>query len=449
MGVLAAIERGLTRKSLSPVTGSGGWYPLIRESFTGAWQQGVTVDFNTAASFYAVFACTTLIASDIAKLRVMLQGETTPGVWQETTNAAYSPVLRKPNHFQTRIQFWESWMLSKLMRGNTYVLKQRDARGVVTALYVLNPDKVTVLVSDSGDVFYELHQDRLPGLDQNVIVPAREIIHDRMNCLFHPLVGLSPIYACALSATQGHAIQTNASKFFANGARPGGILVAPGKIDSAAADRLKEAFETKFSGENSGRIAVLGDGLKYEALSMTADEAQMIEQLKMTGEVCCSAFHVPLYKVGLGPLPSYNNIQALNVEYYTQALQFLIEAAEVCLDEGLGLSEKLGTAFDLDGLLRMDSITQMTVLKDGVSAGLMSPNEGRAKLGRGPVTGGDSPMIQQQNFSLEALAKRDAKEDPFGKAEAAAPEPPATAENDNAQEVQAAKALASIWKGFA
>ncbi len=30
-----------------------------------------------------------------------------------------------------------------------------------------------------------------------------------------------------------------------------------------------------------------------------------------------------------------------------------------------------------------------------------------------PVAGGDSPMLQQQNFSLAALAKRDAKEDPF------------------------------------
>ncbi|WP_416381322.1 hypothetical protein, partial [Klebsiella pneumoniae] len=38
-------------------------------------------------------------------------------------------------------------------------------------------------------------------------VPAREVIHDRFNCLFHPLIGLSPIYAAGLAAMQGHHIQ--------------------------------------------------------------------------------------------------------------------------------------------------------------------------------------------------------------------------------------------------
>jgi phage portal protein BeeE len=69
----------------------------------------------------------------------------------------------------------------------------------------------------------------------------------------------------------------------------------------------------------------------------------------------------------------------------------------------------------------MDSITQMQVLKEGVSAGVLSPNEARAKVDRKPVEGGGSPYLQQQNYSLEALAKRDAQEDPFGTAAPAEP----------------------------
>jgi len=128
-------------------------------------------------------------------------------------------------------------------------------------------------------------------------------------------------------------------------------------------------------------------------------------------------------------MPTYNNIQALNVEYYSQALQRLIEDAEVCLDEGLGLSESVGTEFDLDGLLRMDSVTQISVLKEAVGAGVMSPNEARAKVDLPPTAGGETPYLQEQNYSLAALAKRDALADPFNRA-APAPVPQAQDDED-------------------
>jgi hypothetical protein len=76
----------------------------------------------------------------------------------------------------------------------------------------------------------------------------------------------------------------------------------------------------------------------------------------------------------------------------------LIEAAEECLDEGLGLgaafAPRLGTEFDTDNLLRMDTLTQIQVLKEGVSAGIFSPYEGRAKFDLDPAAGGESSYLQ-------------------------------------------------------
>jgi HK97 family phage portal protein len=427
------LRRAKAAPVLSSVDDRRGWVTIIRESFLGAWQQNVEVDFDNVVSHHAVYACVTLIASDIAKLRVKLVERAAAGVWSEVEVPAFSPVLRKPNHFQTRIQFWENWIVSKLLRGNTLVLKERDARGVVVGLVVLDWCRVKPLVSPRGDVFYELQADKLADIAETMVVPASEVIHDRMNCLFHPLIGLSPIYASGLSATQGISIQTQATKFFQNSARPSGILTAPGAISDETATRLKDQWEEKFGGANSGRVAVLGDGLKFERMTMTSSEAQMIEQLKWTAEVVCSTFHVPPYKVGVGVLPSYNNIQSLNVEYYSQCLQSLIEAAELCLDEGLGLfvdkNRHLGTEFDVDNLLRMDSVTQMDVLDKGVKAGVLSPNEARAQKDLPPVTGGEVPYLQQQNYSLAALARRDALADPFTSGPAAPP--PGDQTNDN------------------
>ncbi len=434
-----------TRPALSaPIRGRGGWWRIL-ESYPGAWQQNVEVKYDSVLSNHADFACRTLIASDIAKLRIKLVQRDENGIWSEVTNNAYSPVLRKPNHFQNRIQFMESWILSKLQRGNTFVLKKRDARGVVVKLFVLEPGLVTPMVSDSGDVFYQMNTDHLAGVPESVIVPAKEIIHDRFNCFYHPLVGLSPIFAGGLAAMQGLAIQNDSALFFQNGATPGGVLTAPGAIEDETAGRIKEYWDNNFTGENSGKVAVLGDGLKYDPMKAKAVDAQLIEQLKWSAEVVCSTYHVPPYKIGVGAMPTNNNVQALNVEYYSQCLQVLIEAAELCLDEGMEMKEGVGTEFDTENLLRMDSASQMEVLEK--SKGIMSPNEQRRKLDLKPVTGGESPMLQQQNFSLQALAKRDAQADPFG----TAPAPAATdAEpaNDNAAEAEARAALVEIYKGL-
>jgi len=416
MKLFPKTRQWLAQKALNSVPYHGGsWYPLVRESFGGAWQRDVKVDFNSVLSFHADFSCRTLIASDIAKPRIKLMAKGEDGVWQETTNSAYSPVLRKPNPFQNRIQFLESWMLSKLQHGNTYVLKERHGGGGVTALYVLDPNRVKPLVADDGSVFYQLASDNIAGLTTDIIVPAREIIHDRFNCMFHPLVGMSPIYANALAATQGLHIQKQSARLFRNASQPGGVLVAPGRIDPANAERMKAKFEAEFTGENAGRIAVLGDGLKYEKIAMSAVEGQVIEQLKWTAQVVCSTYHVPPYKIGEGQVPANGNVQALNLEYYTQCLQIHIESIELCLDEGLGLGENLGTELDLKTLLRMDTQTQMTVAKDGVTAGIYSPDEARRDFDLPPVPGGNTPYLQHQNYSLSALAKRDAKPDPFQK----------------------------------
>jgi HK97 family phage portal protein len=414
----------------------GGWFgwPWIREPFSGAWQRNIEWTVDTVLAHHAVYACITLIASDMGKMRPKLVELDDDGIWTETKSAAFLPVLRKPNRFQNHIQFKEWWAASKLIRGNTYALKDRDARGVVTALYILDPSRVQVLVAPDGAVFYKLGQDNLTGIeDVSLTVPASEIIHDRINCLFHPLVGVSPLFACGLAATIGLNIERNAAAFFANGSNPSGLLIAPTPIDDATAKRLSDQWNAMYSGDRSGRIAVMGNNLQYTPLRMTAVESQMIEQLKWTAENVCSAFHVPPFKIGIGSMPTYQNGEVLNQIYYSDCLQSHIEQYELAMDEGLGIGigvpkdgRTFGVELDLDALLRMDTATQYKTLGEGIKTGLIAPNEGRRKIDLKPVAGGDTPYLQQQNFSLAALDERD-RNKPFEKP--VAPEPPVAADD--------------------
>jgi HK97 family phage portal protein len=403
-----------------------GWFRIL-ESFAGAWQRNVEVDRQSVLTYAAVYACVTLIASDIGKLCIDLVQEVEDDIYEKTTNPAYTPVLEKPNHYQTRNQFMETWIVSKLTYGNAYILKARDKRGVVVDLYPLDPNRVKPLVTSQGDVYYSLSSDILSGIPNGIIAPASEIIHDVMVPLYHPLCGVSPISACGLAAMQGLAIENNSTKLFSRGSQPPGILTAkaPGAIADEEIERIRDQWEKHFEGDNAGKIAVLGGDLAYQQLSINAVDSQLIEQLKWTAAEVCTAFKVPGYMVGVGPEPNGQTVEARTQQYYSQCLQTLIEHVEALLEEGLAIGGDLGVELDLDGLLRMDSAARVKAANESMNGGGMTPNETRKRFhGLGATAGGDAVYLQQQNYSLEALAKRDASADPFGKAQP--PQPPPT-----------------------
>jgi HK97 family phage portal protein len=385
----------------------GGWFNIIRESFAGAWQRNVEIRFSDVLTNPTIFACVTTIANDIAKLCLRLMTESLDDIWVEAESSSFSPVIRRPNHFQNRIQFYACWIVSKLLNGNTYVLKIRDSRQIVIEMYVLDPNLVTPLVAPDGEVFYQLQRDDLAGVSiGGIVVPATEIIHDRWNCLFHPLVGLSPIFAAGFPAVQANEISRHSTRFFRQGANPGGILTAPGEIDEATAVTLKKYWEENYTGDNAGRVAVLGDGLKYEKMSVNAVDSQLVDQLKWSDAMICNCFRIPGYMIGVGALPSYNNVSALNQQYYSQCLQIHIESIELGVDEGLSLPDKYGVEFDLDGLIRMDTASQIESITKGIAGGLYTPNEARKKVNLKPLKGGDTVYLQDQDVPMEISAQR-------------------------------------------
>lgn len=431
-----------------PTPGGGGWWPVVREAFPGAWQRNIELKRDLVLANWAVFSCITRITNDIGKLRLRLVERKASGIWEETKSAAFSPVLAKPNHYQTRQKFIEAWLLSKLIHGNTYVLKERDARGVVVRLYVLDGQRVKPLVAPDGAVYYSLCDDVLAGLQSSVpAIPASEIMHDVMYALFHPLCGISPLFACSLPAAMGLKMQDNAARFFANQSQPGGIITAPEAIDDDTAKRIKDHWEAGYTGVNAGRVAVLGDGMKYEAMTTTFVDSDMVSMMKLTGLMVCSTYHMPPFKVGLEQLPAGQKVGDMNQIYYNDCLQPLTESIETLLDEGLGLDTpkegvQMGTEFDLDDLMKMDEPSQISTLNESVKGGWLKPNEARRRRNLAPVAGGDTPYMQQQNFALSDLARRSELEDPFSAGKAApapppapAPEPPADDGDEEADDV--------------
>lgn len=436
-------ELSVRRAAPRPVSdGRGIWRPIVREPFSGAWQRNQEWTTESVLAHHAVYACISRISQDIGKLWPRIVERTEDGIWKEAGDTyARNALLRRPNRHQNHIQFKEWWTTSKLLHGNAYVLLERDGAQRVRAMYLLDPTRVKVLVSPDGQVFYELQSDNLAGLEgEQVAVPASEIIHDRMNCLFHPLVGTSPIFAAGTAANMGLHIQNNSASFFGNGSNPSGILSTPASITPSKAEELSELWANRFGRDKSGGVAILGDGMKFEAMRMSAVDSQTIEQLKWTAETVCSTFHVPPFKIGVGERPTYQNGELMNQVYYSDCLQSLIEQWELCVDGALGFEtptegRTLGVELDLDGLLRMDTATQIKTLAEGTRGGVYAPNEARRKVDLPPLEGGDTIYLQHQDYPMEKVFNRvdlDA---------APEPEPPASDGNAPAPNLSALAAM--------
>lgn len=412
-------------KALTPA--NSGWRTIF-ESFTGAWQRNAELKRGEKLTYPTLYACLFRISSDIGKLPFLLK-HLDGGIWRAVESPAYSPVLRKPNHYQTAAQFREHWMLMKLVHGNAYILKRRDNRGVVTALYVLDSSRVLPMVSDAGHVFYQLYTDALNTLPadypaEHLVVPASEIIHDRCQTLFHPLIGIPPVAAASWPAAKNFKVLRTADQFFANGAQVSGILTAPENLKDEQAKRLAEEWK-RFSREDAGKIAVIGADMKFVPFAMKGVDAQVVEHLRYSDEQICQPFGVPPFKIGIGTLPTGMGVDGVNQLYYGDALQSHMEMMEGLLWAGLGMKPEYKVDLDLGPLLRMDVGKQAEVETKLVREKVKTPDESRSVFNLPPTPGGDTLWGQHQDYPLGVLASRSDVGDP-------APEAPQLSDDDKA-----------------
>ena len=428
----------------------------ISESFAGSWGRHIVAESReNLCQFSPVYACISRISSDISILRPMLMTPGKGGTKVEVTDSRspYMPLMKRPNPYMNWIQFLSYWVTCKLLYGNAYAIKDRDSRGIVVALYPVSPRIAKPMVAPDGEVYYAFSGDNLARIPNGeAALPASEVVHDRMNCLFdHALVGVPPIYAAAASGTLGMRIQANSEKFFANMSRPSGHLSFANKVDDDQLKLLKKQFEEGFSGGNLGRLLVTGGGAEYAPMAIAAEQSQLVEQMKVAVEDVARCFGMPLHKIQAGTMPTYTNIAAYNQQYLDDCLKVHIEPFERLMTDEVVMKEEYSVELDLSGFLRMDPKTRAERLQILVQCGVFSPNEARLSENLPPVDGGDQPLLQQQMWQIGQLANRPPPDDtPSNPPASQEPEPeePDDQEDEDAAEEEARAFLSAIAKGF-
>lgn len=366
---------------------------------------GVTVSQAAAMRVNTVHACVSLISKTIASLPLYVYREDGDSKTPARDHPLWAALHNAPNARMTSFTWREIQMAHLLLWGNAYSHIQRDA-GAVHLVPLMPWDVTPRLVA--GSIVYDVKSNH---------GDARRVLSDDMVHVvglgFDGVCGCSPITEFARNwlgvaiASDQHAART-----FANGARPGGVLEHPGRLGPDAAARLRDQWTTAYGGSaNAGKTAVLEEGMKFHPVTMTSEDAQLLESRKFSVEQIATAFGVPPHKVGSLERATFSNIEHQAIEFVTDCIRPWVVRIEQELSRKLTLAEDgIAIEFKLDGLLRGDVKSRFEAYAIGRQNGWLSANDVRRLENLNPIENGDQylvPVNMTTPAKLEAMPEDD------------------------------------------
>ncbi len=368
--------------------------------FFGSTTSGKTVNERTALQTTAVYACVRILAETIASLPLHTFRYTDRGKDKALDHPLYYLLHNEPNSEMTSFVFRETLMSHLLLWGNAYAQIIRDGRGQILSLYPLLPDMMTVDRAANGEIIYQYRTDR------GVYLLRREEVLHVPGLGFDGLIGYSPIAMAKNAIGMAIATEEYGASFFANGANPGGVLEHPGVVKDPK--RVRESWNAVYQGSsNAHRVAVLEEGMKFQAIGIPPEQAQFLETRKFQINEIARIFRVPPHMLADLEKSSFSNIEQQSLEFVKYTLDPWVIRWEMAIQKALFLpSEKkqFFVKFNLDGLLRGDYQSRMSGYATGRQNGWLSSNDIRELENMNPIPpelGGDLYLINGNMTKLQ------------------------------------------------
>ena len=389
------LERLLTTRSVSyqSIFSMGG-------DFATESQAGVTVNGDTAYEVVAFFSAISLISDTISTLPVdafkRVDGERRP----------YRPKpawVEQPDVDTTRQAHYGAVVASLLTYGNSYTRVFRDNRGEVVNLVCLDPRKMEVKRSAIGKKIFIY-------ADEKKVLTSDDVIHLIDLATPGELCGLSRIDKLKDALGLSTALQSYASRFFAQGATSQGIIEYPGELTPEEAKDLRDGFDSRHKGfKKAHKTGILSGGAKYVSTSVANDQAQFLDSRRFAVEETARMFNIPLHMLGIPDTASYASVEQNNLQFISHTLRPILEKIE------WGYSKLLPDGafikFNFSALLRGDLASRYQAYSVAIQAGFKSINDIKKLEDEAAVTGGDVYRVPLANVNLSAadLSEKEAK----------------------------------------
>ena len=378
--------------------------------FYGSTTSGKPVNEQTAMQMTAVYSCVRILSETVAGLPLhVYRYNDSGGKEKDLKHPLYKLLHDEPNPEMTSFAFRETLMSHLLLWGNAYAQIIRNARGNVIALYPLMPNRMTVDRDSNGRLYYRYQKSsedsQTLGKDSQVYLAPSDVMHIP-GLGFDGLVGYSPIAMAKNAVGLAIATEEYGAKFFANGAAPGGVLEHPGTIKDP--QKVKESWNSAYQGStNAHRVAVLEEGMKYQAIGISPEQAQFLETRKFQINEIARIFRVPPHMLADLEKSSFSNIEQQSLEFVKYTLDpWVVRWEQAMCRVLLSESEKptVFIKFNVDGLLRGDYQSRMNGYATARQNGWMSSNDIREleNLDRIPAElGGDLYLINGSMTKLQ------------------------------------------------
>lgn len=352
---------------------------------------GMKVDSETALKLSTVWRCRQLLSETVGNLPLITFENLPDDTRRRATNHPLYDVLHtQPNQWQSPIEFWSLMVNNALMRGNGIAYKQPGQRGPVDQLIPFHPDRVRIEKLPNGNLRYQVRQP--DGTDKPY--NQEDIFHLR-GPSNDGVTGLSIIEYARESLGLGLASERYGARFFRNDTKPGGVLHTDKKLSPGAKDRLKLDWQAMHGSSNQHQVAVLEEGLTWQAVGITPEEAQFLGTREFQAEDVCRWFGIPPHMVGLTSKATSwgSGIEQMSIGFVTYTLMPWLVRIQQAISRDLMIApQRYFAEFIVAGLLRGDTLARYQAYQTGINTGFMTRNEARRLENMNPLPGLDEPL---------------------------------------------------------
>ncbi len=339
-----------------------------------------------------VYASVRILSQTIATSPLKLFKKTSTGPIEVTSNYI-TKLINQPYRYLTYFNFMQTIGLNLSARGNAYALIVRNSVTFETKeLIQLQYDTVSMYHDVATDNFFY----QVNFKNKSFRVWQDEILHFKVFSE-DGKQGINPIELHRKTMDSASSEATYNEAFYAQAVNLSGVIEAPGRLTQETIDQIKDGFTEKFGGAaNSGKTAVLSDGMTYKQLNLVSPmDANYVENAKLTRADIGVIFGVPLHMLGDLTQATFGNLGEMNRGFYktTLAPYYVAIAQEIAmklLPESLKQTHYF--EFDTDILLSMGKKERYETYAMGVRAGVITRNEVRAKENLTQIDGLDEIM---------------------------------------------------------
>ncbi|KMQ75294.1 phage portal protein [Marinobacter subterrani] len=372
---------------------SAGWESLQDMFRANVGPAGVRVDETTAMRVSAVYACVRLIAGALGSLPLQIYRRTAEGREKDVKHRLYRVLHMQPNPVVSAVVFWETVVTHLLLAGNSYSLIGRTRGGEPTTLTLLKPSQVEVQEKGGRLIYLVLFDDgKWAAYDQDDILHVAGVGWDGKK-------GISVIRSVGQNSI-GTALAADeySGRFFSNDATPRGYIKFPEgkKLNDEQAKIIRDYWFEKHQGlSNSHLPAVLPDGGEFKEITISAEDAQLIETRRFQVNDIARIFGVPPHMIGetSGSTSWGTGIEQQSIGFVVYTLRPHLTRIEQEVNRKLFSAGTHYVEFNVSGLLRGDTKARNEAYQIALGGnqlpGYMTVNEIRKLENLSPVAGGD------------------------------------------------------------